>query len=189
MRRLARRFAMVTLCALVGLSGAAGILAAEPRSSESDLELQLKAAFILNFARFVEWPTNAFASPTNAVVIGVLGDTPVARYIRVAVGRTTIENRPVVVQQFNDADKIGTCHALFIGASKRERLPSIMGKLEGRPVLTVGDVDGFIDEGGIINLKKNRQDMLRFYINRPAAERAGLKISSKLLKLSENFGR
>lgn len=151
-----------------------------------DLEAKVKAGFLLNFARYVEWPAGAFASTNSPVIIGVLGLDNLGRNLDVTVEGKTVEAHPVQVKRARRLSDLGECHVLFICASERDRLPRIVSGLEGKPMLTVSDMEDFTNEGGMVLLKR-KSGTMRFDINREVAEKAGLKISSKLLKLAENY--
>lgn len=149
-------------------------------------EAKVKAAFLLNFARYVEWPENAFASSNSPVVIAVLGEDLLQGNLDATVEGKTVERHPVQVKRARRASDLGDCHVVFVCPSERDRLRSELAQLRSKPILTVSELDGFTSQGGMILLRK-KQGMMRFEINREAAERAGLKISSKLLKLAENY--
>jgi hypothetical protein len=146
---------------------------------------QLKAAFLLNFAKFVEWPQAAFAETNSPIVLGVLGENPFGDTLERTVRDKTVNNRPVVVKVFHSSEEATNCHLLFICLSEKMRLPEILkGLSEAKAsVLTVGEMDRFTESGGMINffLQGNKY---RFQINEVAAKGAGLKISSKLLSLA-----
>jgi len=145
----------------------------------SSIEYQLKAAFLLNFTKFVEWPPAAFAKADSPIVLGILGENPFGEVLK---GKT-INNRLLKVEPFRSLAEVTNCHILFIRASEKERLPAIIQSLGKACVLTVGDeIDGFTARG-MINFVQ-REKKIRFQINEAAAKRADLKISSKLLSLA-----
>ncbi len=150
----------------------------EPRLSE----YQLKAAFLFNFAKFVDWPPEAFPSETSPLVIGVLGQNPFGKDLGDVIRNKVIGGHPVT-QRMTSLEAAGGCHVLFISSSERKRLREIIHTLQGNSVLTVGDSDEFIAAGGMINLFVEGKK-IRFQINQPAAKSAGLKVSSKLLCLA-----
>jgi YfiR/HmsC-like len=162
---------------LVWLLAIGGGRAQEPRPNE--YLYQLKAAFLLNFAKFVEWPPMAFANADSPLVLGVLGENPFGDILK---GKA-INNRLLKVEQFHSSAEATNCHILFIRASEKERLSAIIQSLGKACVLTVGDeIDGFTDKG-MINFVL-REKKIRFQINDAAAKNVGLKISSKLLSLA-----
>jgi hypothetical protein len=152
--------------------------------TSDETELKLKAAFVLKFALYVEWPASAFASPTNAIVFGVLGRDPFGKSFDVTMQGQTVDKHPVVVKRGRTLAELGDCHVIFVSASERDRLRSQLPRLQDKPVLTISDVEGFTASGGMIELKR-KPGAIRFDINRHAAEAASLKISSRLLKLAE----
>lgn len=161
------------------------LLAAMPARAQAPppSEYQLKAAFLFNFAKFVEWPTQAFANDTAPFVIGILGDNPFAGDLVSTVAGKKINEHPITIQKLENAADTTKCHILFIGSSEKNRLPEIIEKLKGSAVLTVGDMERFIESGGIINFVQEASK-IRFQINDGTAKAINLKISSKLLSLA-----
>lgn len=147
-------------------------------------EYQVKAAFLYNFAQFVEWPAAAFADARAPLVIGVLGEDPFGRALDATVQGETVGNRPLVVRRYRDVEEIDTCHILFISGSETPRLERILRELAGRSILTVGDSEDFARHGGMIRLFTER-NRIRMRISVSAAEVGRLTISSKLLRLAE----
>ena len=146
-------------------------------------EYQIKAAFIFNFARFVEWPPAALPEAKSPIVIGILGENPFKDTLEKTVRNKTVEDHPLVVKQFGSAAEASKSHILFISTSERGQLADLIKALEGSNVLTVGEMEQFNEKGGMINFVMEGTKM-RFRINNQAATRAGLKISSKLLNLA-----
>ncbi len=142
----------------------------------------VKAAFLYKFARFVEWPAEAFETPESPVVICILGDDPFGPALETIVNKTVGKRKLFIVKypKFNDKKNI---HIVFVSASEKKKLDSILPRFTGRPVPTVGDTEGFAAKGGIINLVKTGRK-IRFEINIKAAKHSSLKISSRLLKLA-----
>ena len=150
-------------------------------------EYQLKAAFLFNFAKFVEWPDSAFPAPTAPFVIGVLGNNPFRDDLARTVRDKTIDAHPLLVQEYRSAARATNCHLLFISNSERKSIPDIIQGLRGRSILTVSEVDHFTEAGGMINFVL-QGTKIRFQINKEAAVSAGLKISSKLMSLAVPTG-
>ena len=147
-------------------------------------EYEVKAAFLYNFAKFVEWPPTAFADQSSALVIGVLGDDPFGVDLDRAVEDKTVNGRALVVRRFKRLEEVTTCHILFVSASESGRLAHVLELLRTSSVLTVDEDDQFVHLGGIINFTI-RDNKVHFVINAEAAQQAGLKISSKLLKVAD----
>jgi hypothetical protein len=158
-------------------------------------DYRVKAAFLYNFGKFVEWPAAAFASTNAPLVIGVLGGDPFHGDCERIVANKTINGHPVIVRQISHPGAAGqapgysdlkSCHILFINASESDNLPDILDALKGASVLTVtDDLDHFAASGVIINFVIENGSV-HFEINDDAARRAGMKISSKLLMLRTN---
>jgi hypothetical protein len=148
-------------------------------------EYQIKAAFIYNFARFIEWPTQAFADTTSPMVIGVLGENVFGDSLKQSIENKSIKGHPLQFKQFGSVEEATNCHVLFISASEKSRYSKILTQFKGTSVLTVSEADSFISDGGMINLVIV-EDKVRFQINNDAAKKSGLIISSKLLSLAVN---
>jgi hypothetical protein len=152
-------------------------------------EYEVKAAFLYNFTKFVEWPPSAFAEGNGALRLCVLGDDPFGRGLNAALGEgEVVEGRRLTVVRAETLARAGGCQVLFVSRSERERLPQILAPLKSSPVLTVGDSKGFLDQGGIVNFILEGSKV-RFEINPAAAEQAGIRISSKLLRLARIAGQ
>ena len=162
--------------------------AAEARTAGMRLtEYQAKAAFILNFANFVEWPPKVFTGPSAPIVIGVLGEDPFEGALEQIIQGETVNGRTVALRRSRRVEDLKTCQVLFISQLEEKSFPHIFDSLKGASVLTIGDADRFAENGGIICLIK-QENRIRFQINIQAAASAGLKISSKLLQLAQIIG-
>jgi hypothetical protein len=146
-------------------------------------EYRLKAAFLFNFAKFVEWPASAFADSTSPFVIGVLGENPFGSDLEQTVRGKVINERLLSIKLFRSPTEATNCHILFISTSEKKQFSDIFNTLKGVPVLTVGETDQFIDSGGMINFVMEDKK-IRFQINNETAKREKLQISSKLLSLA-----
>ncbi len=159
---------------------AAGSLAANDLTAHEE---ELRAAYVYNLAKFVEWPATAMGKPGTPLVIGVLGDENFARILKTALVGKQAQGRPLAVRRFGSASELEPTHILFVGSGE-ENLPGRALQRIGRaPVLLVGEHESFIRSGGIINFYIE-EETLRFEICAERAERLGLKISSKLLRLA-----
>jgi hypothetical protein len=152
--------------------------------AQAATEYQVKAAFLYNFAKFVEWPPSSFSDPSAPLRICVLGQDPFGQELRNITNERTVNGRKLQVDELVDAHLARPCHILFIAASEKAQLKQIFESLRGIDALTVGDTKGFAELGVIINfvLENNR---VQFEVNHKAAEQAGLKISSKLLNVAK----
>ena len=148
-------------------------------------EYQVKAAFLYNFARFVDWPGDAFGGSNAPLIIGVVGDDPFGGALDQAINGKNINGHPLVVRRLKWGQDLRSCQILFISSSERKHLPKIIQSLRGSNVLTVGDMGQFNQQGGIINFILEASKV-KFEINSRAADQAHLRISSKLLALAKN---
>jgi hypothetical protein len=146
-------------------------------------EYTVKAAFLFNFAKFVEWPPETFSDPASPFAIGIIGENPFDSNLQHAVENKNINGHPLVVKQIKQLSELNNCQILFISISERKRLPEILKSIQGAGVLTVSEMDHFLEGGGMIQfLMEERR--VRFAINDQAARKTGLRISSKLLHLA-----
>jgi hypothetical protein len=148
-------------------------------------EYQIKAAYLYNFAKFVEWPAQSFTNSESPLVIGVFGQNPFGDELTAIAKDHKINGRNIVVRRVATVREAGGVHLMFIGAAEAGRLAETLAALKANRVLTVGESEKFIAAGGMINfmLEENR---VRFEINAAAAEQQGLEISAQLLKLAKS---
>jgi hypothetical protein len=144
-------------------------------------EYDLKAAFLFNFAQFVEWPADAFAAANSPITIGILGTDPFGDRLDSLVAGETVRNRRLVVRRYRSIEQVDACHILFIAASEGGQLSQIAKALAHRSVLTVGETKDFTARSGIVGFELS-QRRVRLRINLDAASVARLTISSKLLR-------
>jgi hypothetical protein len=159
-----------------------------PRTTFADrapTEYQVKAAYLFNFLKFVEWPEDPSTDPHGKWVIGFVGDTPIADELTHLVEGKNVLGRDLQVKKFQDSDNLHGCNILFISESEKKRLPSIFAELRDASVLTVADMSDFTSLGGMIQfvLEDSR---VRVAIDVGATGRAHLKVSSKLLSLARS---
>lgn len=145
---------------------------------------QIKAVFLLNFSRFVEWPASAFPSDKAPIIIGILGEDPFGSYLDEVLAGEEVNGRSVIVKRFEDVDDIEVCHILYIKMKESEGMEKIIEPLKEKNTLTISDSDDFIKNGGMIRFVKVSK-RIQFQINPEAAKAADIKISSKLLSLAE----
>jgi hypothetical protein len=147
-------------------------------------EYQVKALFLLNFTKYVDWPPAAFAETNSPIIIGLYGEDKFGDALKQAVEGKTIGGRRIVIQPVEKGGDPGKCHMLFISDSETDHLGEILDKIKALPVLTVGETDQFMEQGGMINFVK-KEGKIRLEINLDAARQAGLEISSKLLNVAD----
>jgi hypothetical protein len=160
-------------------------LVVAPRSSFAvgpvSKEHQIKAAFLYNFTRYVDWPAERFESDEAPLVIVVLGRHPIEQELASLAKERSARGRPVLVRAADSAAELGAAHLVFVPAGEESRLPPAPDTLHG--VLTVGESPEFTRRGGVITFTV-LESKIRFEINQTAGERARLKLSGQLLKLA-----
>jgi len=160
---------------------------AEVLDSSDSSEYLIKAGFIYNFAKLVEWPTISFAQPDSPIVIGILGEDPFGATLDKIVADKKINGRGLAVKRLKwsrDLKDLKDCNILFVSTSEKEHIESVIDAMKGLPILTIGDAPGFAKRGGVMNfvLEDNK---VRFEVNVEAAKHADLTISSRLLTLAK----
>jgi hypothetical protein len=160
----------------VGLVNNAG---AQPQPSEYDL----KAAFLFNFAKFVEWPPEAFAETNSPIVIGILGKNVFGDTLEKIINNRKVNNRGFEFRHFDSTSETTNCQILFVSSSEKNDFAKIVSALHNASVLTVSEADGFLKAGGMVNFLIEGKN-IRFQISDEAAKKARLNISSKLLSLA-----
>lgn len=148
------------------------------------IEYQVKAAYLLNFTRYVEWPDQAFTSPTAPIEICVLGTDPFEGALEQAVAGRVTRGRPLIVHVKRTASEARYCPVVFVPAAVWRRNRAVLDQLQGHGVLTVGESREFAEAGGTIGFVI-RDANVRFVVNLDARDRAGLRISSRMLALAE----
>lgn len=167
------------LCGLVLGTNAA--LHSQPPASK---EYQLKAAFLYNFTKFVEWPAPTWLESKSPIVLGVFGGNPFGASLEQAVQGRSVNGRPLIVRTVTSVAEARSTHLLFVAAGVSDQdLRELQTAVAGLPVLTVGETTSFAKLGGMITFVL-QEDKIRFEINVGSAQRAGLKISSQLQKLA-----
>ena len=170
--------ALALLWAAPSNAGAAAGAAAAPAR-----EYEIKAAFLYNFTKFVDWPARTFANADAPIVIGVLGDSPCVQALERLIKDRKVNGRTIVVRRIASAAEAKVTQLLFVGSAQEAQFAGLEPAIESLPVLTVGESPGFETLGGAIEFVP-QGDKIRFEINIDAAEHAGLKISAQLQKLA-----
>jgi hypothetical protein len=175
-----RSFVLAVLVLAAGCTfGTLVAFTAEPPTSE----YQVKAAFLINFPKYAEWPAEAFAETNSPIIIATLGETKVTAELQKLIPGRTVNGREIVLKSLATGEEPGVCHILFISAAGQQQSPGLLAKLNPTGILTVGESDGFLESGGILNLAR-RDQRIGLEVNLAAASISRIKISSKLLTLA-----
>jgi hypothetical protein len=146
-------------------------------------EYQIKAVYLFNFGRFVDWSASLAAAKSDSFAVCVIGQDPFGRTLDSTLAGELIDKRKVVAKRISRPQEATTCQVLFISSSEDGRLKDILPPLDELRVLTVSDIPHFSERGGMIQFVLEK-DKIRFEVNLTNAERAGLKLSSELLKVA-----
>jgi hypothetical protein len=172
----------IVVCLAIGLGLGLGLPCACQGSDEVS-QYQVEAAFLLNFTKFVEWPTTAFAAQDSPIAICILGADPFGSALDQIVAGEEVNGRKVAARRIKQAPQPKSCQVLYAGGSEKD--VSKMLSALGPGTLTVGEGENFLRDGGMIAfVVENRR--VRFEIGQTAAEKAGLKLSSRLLNVAKS---
>jgi hypothetical protein len=155
---------------------------AQGQTEAASLEYQVKAAYLLNFTRYVEWPGRTLP-PDTPLEICVLGDDPFGSALDQAIRGRRTQGREIAIRRIQSEQNAQACHLVFLTDESWGRRRDAVGSLTRRGILTVGDSDQFVRSGGVIGFVISNETV-RFSINLSAMERSGLKISSRMLSLA-----
>lgn len=175
MRKLLR---LLTICASV-IAPLAG-----PATARASREYQVKAVFLYNFARFVDWPDSAFPGTDGPLTIGLLGEDPFDGFLDSAVKGESKGARPIAVKRVDNAEEAKGCQILFIGRAQGAAVEALLARLKDKPILTVGETEPFFRAGGMIRFYMDKT-RIRLRIHLDEVQAAKLTISAKLLRLAD----
>jgi len=170
------------LALLVLLLHPLALITADAQSDSS--EYQLKAAFIFHFAQLVDWPAEAVGPGNRPLILCTAGEDTPSGVLEATVQGKQIGSHPLEVRHLQEKDSSSGCHLLFIVGRDKRRVPAILAGLNNAPILTVGESDDFVQQGGMIGFCL-QESKIRFDINLKVAQRANLRISSRLLLLAK----
>lgn len=182
LHRFHDRVAAAAVAALCGVLW----LCASPssRAAEVTKEDQIKAAYLYNFTKFIEWPGRCFSNTGDPIVIAVLGPAEFSAELEKIVKDRKVNGRGISVKSVAAAEEVRAVHVLFVSATDEARFEDLRPLIESSPVLAIGESPLFANAGGTINFVLE-EDKVRFEINMDSAERAGLRISAHLQKLAK----
>lgn len=165
---------------------AAGLIPA-PASGQSApvAESKVKAALVANFVAFVDWPESAFPGTNSPIVVAVLGKDSIGKDLELALERKSTKGRRLFFRRVLADSELRGCHVLFVPSSERKRVRDTFDKLGQVSVLTIGESDDFLDQGGVINFLL-KDGSVRFEINLKPAQLSGLKLDANLVKIAES---
>lgn len=163
---------------LLLLLGFASSLSAQVRE-----ESEVKAAYIYNFAHFVDWPAAAFTNKSEPLIVAVLGEDPFGANLDKALQKQHVKGRPFHILKVATGEPVPRCHILFIGLSEKDRLSAIIAEVKSKPVLTVSEINPFAQFGGMIRFSRERRK-IGLVVNPSVARAAGLRINPELLAIA-----
>lgn len=169
------------------------LAALTPRSlaaqQASPLEYRVKAAYLLNFTRYIEWPSTAFEAAGAPLRVCVLGSDPFDDALEQTFAGRTAQGRRIVVSRVEAPAQARDCHVVFISGAEWERHPDVLAAVQSPGVLTVGEGSRFAESGGVLSFIPVDRTV-RFAVNLDASDGARLRISSRMLELAaELHGR
>ncbi len=174
--------------ALASMLGAATVVAQKDETGVMPVypEYQVKAAFLLNFTKYVYWPKKAFANESSSIVVGILGDAPSEAVVEETFTGRKSHGRQIEVRRLQSTKEAsGCCQLIFLSRAERHRLPHLLAAVKGEPVLVVGELERFVRDGGGISLLINEQQTLMFEMNLDVMKTAGLRVRTDFFRLAE----
>lgn len=143
----------------------------------------IKAAFLFKFLSYVEWPPGVLHGPSTPIVVGVLGDDAIADELATIIAKRRVGQHPIEVRSVGEPQALDGVRVLFVGHDDKAALARLAPEAQRRSILVVTDFDGALAEGSVINLVivDNR---IRFEVSLEAAERSGLRLSSRMLAVA-----
>jgi hypothetical protein len=177
---------LISLSSSVGLAGlvfSQANVPSRPSPGGGSLEYQVKAAYLLNFTRYVEWPPQVFTAPGAPLTICVLGHDPFGTVLDATVQGRLTQGRVLQVRRIRTAREVSGCQLVFISRETWRTQPELPKTLQSLGLLTVGETNQFAQEGGVIGFVL-QEETVRFVVNAEARDRAGLRISSRMLSLA-----
>lgn len=160
-----------------------GVAEAWPAEKSKLGEYQVKAAYLYNFTKFVEWPASAFASKDSRFVLGVMGKDPFGQALDRTISTNTVNGRGFIIQRIEKEEEAAKCHILFLADPTGEAGAALLARLKGNPVLTVVESDSMPQGAGMVRFHL-LDESVKFQVNQPAVAEAGLRASSKLLAVA-----
>jgi YfiR/HmsC-like len=146
-------------------------------------EYQVKAAYVYAFTKFVEWPPSKLSSTTSAIQICVFNNPGLELELSRLISGKSVAGHSMIVRAVKGEEALRECHVLFISSGSASTLRHILESVQGASILTIGEKQGFLDAGGIINLV-SQDAHVRFQVNRRAAKAAGIHVSARLLSVA-----
>jgi hypothetical protein len=149
-------------------------------------EYQVKAVFLYNFSRFVDWPENSFNSPNAPFVVGVIGGDPFGYFLEETVKGEVVHNHVMTIHHFQDLSEIDNCHILYINYKDPDQIKKTLDAVNGKNILTVNDNSNFVRMGGMIQFY-TEMNKIKLMINSAAIKQSQLEISSKLMRVAKVY--
>ena len=153
-------------------------------AGQTSSEYHIKAAYLYNFTQFITWPEQTFTPRDQTLIIGVYGENPFNGFLENVVRGEKAKGRTIQVRYINSVEDLNACHVLYIGTYNRKEIKELLSECHNRNILTVSDSENFIKLGGMVRFVTVNNNV-KFQINPIVVENAGLKISSKVLRLAE----
>lgn len=152
-------------------------------------ELEVKAAYLLNFTRYVDWPEDAFETVESPIVVCVHGHDPFGPTLDAVLDGRRSAGRPLEIQRTQHSSALAGCHLVYLSRREGQRLDETLSATDDRPVLTVGETQGFLKAGGAIGLFLSPEATVQFEVNLDATQAARLQVSSRMLALARSVSQ
>ena len=174
----------IRFCLTVLGAGLLAMLGRELAYSQAISEDQIKAAYLYNFAKFVEWPEASFPDASAPIHLCLLNDPSIGAQLIQIVKDKQISGRSIAIVPIQNAEQARGCQILFINSAQSWQVEHVIKVLQGASVLTVGEAAGFVEQGGIVNFVV-QNDQVHFQVNHRAATQSRLRMSARLLSVAK----
>jgi hypothetical protein len=169
----------------IRMLGVIALLSSTAVGQGASIEDRVKSALLLNFARYIEWPASVWRSPADPVRVCVIGNDPFHGALSMTLSGHTAQDRPLVYENIRTASQALDCQIVFVSSEADDERSKILEVLREKPVVTVGEGDNFIEQGGMILFRLSDEGKVQFEVNLPAVKSANVKMSSRMLASAE----
>jgi hypothetical protein len=172
---------------VMALSALLSLCIPDAALAAASAEYQVKTAYLYNFAKFIQWPADAFADSSSPIVIGILGEDPFGSSLDQVISQRQAQGRSLRIERYQSLADIKHCHLLFVSRSEAKRQSELLRAIADSGLATVGESADFTHDGGQIRFFFTSDQTIKIEVNPQAAKRAGIFISSRIMKIARIY--